>query len=178
MLAGLQDPNIWLIALLIFVLRVVNIAMDTVRMLTVMRGMKLVSFVLGILVSLTYILALGSVLSNLNNIALISAYAVGFATGGWVGMLIEERLALGFVHISVVSTGKGGNIANALRKKGHAVTEVEAKGKDGVVDLLEISVRRKHMNQVREIICKKDNKAFITTRDIQPLHRGFWLQEK
>jgi uncharacterized protein YebE (UPF0316 family) len=178
MFAGLQDPNIWLLALSIFILRVVNIAMDTVRMLTVMRGMKLISFVLGILVSLTYIVALGSVLSNLNNIALILAYSIGFAAGGWVGMLIEERLALGFVHISVVSTNKGLKIAKSLRKHGHAVTQVEAKGKDGVVELLEISVRRKHLNQVREIICKKDDQAFITTRDIQPLHRGFWLQDK
>lgn len=178
MFAGLQDPNIWLIALSIFILRVVNIAMDTVRMLTVMRGMKLISFVLGILVSLTYIVALGSVLTNLNNIVLILAYSIGFAAGGWVGMWIEERLALGYVHISVVSTMKGAKIARSLRKHGHAVTEVEAKGKDGVVSLLEISVRRKHLNHVREIICKDDDQAFITTRDIQPLHRGFWLQDK
>jgi uncharacterized protein YebE (UPF0316 family) len=178
MLAGLQDPNIWLIALSIFVLRVVNIAMDTVRMLTVMRGMKLISFILGILVSLTYLFALGSVLSNLNNIVLILAYSVGFAAGGWVGMIIEERLALGFVHISVVSSKRGAKIAQSLRKHGHAVTEVQAQGKDGTVALLEISVQRKHMNMVREIICRNDDKAFITTRDIQPLHRGFWLQDK
>jgi uncharacterized protein YebE (UPF0316 family) len=178
MLSGFQDPNIWLIALSIFALRVVNIAMDTVRMLTVMRGMKWISFILGILVSLTYLFALGSVLSNFNNILLILAYTIGFAAGGWVGMLIEERLALGYVHISVVSSKRGEKIAHSLRRHGHAVTEIQAQGKDGAVALLEISVQRKHMNKVRELICKSDDKAFITTRDIQPLHRGFWLQEK
>lgn len=178
MFANLQDPNIWLVALGIFALRVVNVAIDTVRMLSVMRGMKWLAFFLGILVSLTYILALGSVLSNLNNIILILAYAIGFAGGGWVGMMIEERLALGFVHISVVSSKRGTKIAQSLRRHGHAVTEVEAHGKDGVVSLLEISVQRKHMHLVRELICKNDDQAFITTRDIQPLHRGFWLQDK
>jgi uncharacterized protein YebE (UPF0316 family) len=164
MLMALQNPEIWLMALAIFALRVVNIAMDTIRMLTVMRGMKLVSYVLGILVSLSYILALGPVLS-------------GFATGGLAGMVIEERLALGFVHFTVVSSKHGEKIAKSLRRHGHAVTEIQAQGKDGAVTLLETSVQRKYIKVVREIICKSDNKAFITTRDIQPLHRGFWLED-
>jgi uncharacterized protein YebE (UPF0316 family) len=177
MLTALQDPNIWLMALAIFILRVVNIAMDTVRMLTVMRGMKLISYILGVLESLLFILALGPVLSNLNNVVFILAYAVGFATGGWLGMIIEERLAFGFVHITVVSSKRGAKIAKSLRKHGHAVTEIQAQGKDGAVTLLETSVQRKHMKNVREIICKSDDQAFITTRDIQPLHRGFWLED-
>jgi len=165
-------------AISIFVLRVINVAIDTVRMLMVMRGMKLISFGLGILVALTYLFALDTVLNNIDNIVLILAYSVGFAAGGWVGMMIEERLALGFVHVSVVSSSKGAKIAKDLRRHGHAVTEVEAHGKDGAVSLLEISIQRRHMKKVRDIICKNDDRAFITTRDIQPLHRGFWLHDK
>ena len=177
MLTAFQNPNIWLMALAIFTLRVVNIAMDTVRMLTVMRGMKLISYILGVLESLLFILALGPVLSNLNNVLFILAYAVGYATGGLVGMIIEERLAFGFVHITVVSSKHGAKIAKSLRKHSHAVTEIQAQGKDGAVTLLETSVQRKHMKNVQEIICKSDDRAFITTRDIQPLHRGFWLED-
>ena len=92
-------------------------------------------------------------------------------------MIIEERLAFGFVHITVVSSKHGAKIAKSLRKHGHAVTEIQAQGKDGAVTLLETSVQRKHMKNVREIICKSDDRAFITTRDIQPLHRGFWLED-
>jgi uncharacterized protein YebE (UPF0316 family) len=177
MLAVFENPAIWLMALAIFLLRVVNIAIDTVRMLTVMRGMKLISYILGVLESLLFILALGPVLSNLNNVLFILAYAFGFATGGWVGMVLEERLAFGFVHITVVSSKHGARIAKSLRKHGHAVTEIQAHGKDGAVTLLETSVQRKHMKNVRGIICKSDEQAFITTRDIQPLHRGFWLED-
>jgi uncharacterized protein YebE (UPF0316 family) len=177
MLAVFENPAIWLMALAIFFLRVVNVGMDTVRMLTVMRGMRLISYILGVLESLLFILALGPVLSNLNNVLFILAYAFGFATGGWVGMVLEERLAFGFVHITVVSSKHGARIAKSLRKHGHAVTEIQAQGKDGAVTLLETSVQRKHMKNVRGIICKSDERAFITTRDIQPLHRGFWLKD-
>ena len=176
MSAILQDPAIWWMALGIFSLRVVNVAIDTVRMLTVMRGMKFISYILGVLQSLLFIVALGPVLDNLNNIMLILAYAVGFATGGLLGMVIEERLAFGFVHITVVSSKHGKTIARHLRKHGHAVTEIDARGKDGQVTLLECVVMRKYLKDVRTIICESDDEAFITTRDIQPLHRGYWLQ--
>lgn len=176
MLEILKNPAVWWMGLGIFTLRVVNVAIDTIRMLSVMRGMRFISFILGVLQSLLFVVALGPVLNNLNNIVLILAYAVGFATGGLLGMVIEERLAFGYVHITVVSSKRGKTIAGHLRKRGHAVTEVDARGKDGQVTLLECVVMRKYMNDVRSIVCESDDAAFITTRDIQPLHRGYWLQ--
>jgi len=176
MTAILQDPAIWVMALIIFFVRVINVAIDTVRMLTVMRGMKFLSFILGIGQSLLYVAALSQVLNNLDNIVLMLAYAIGFAAGSLLGMLIEERLAFGFVHITVISTRHGKGIAKHLRKHGHAVTEIAAMGKDGPVTMLECNVRRKFMKEVSTIIRESDEKAFITTRDITPLHRGYWLQ--
>ena len=71
------------------------------------------------------------------------AYAAGFATGNVIGMAIEKRLAIGFAHIKVVSKAKGTEIADALRESDYAVTEIAARGKDGMVSLLDINVRRK-----------------------------------
>jgi len=176
MSAIFQNPSVWWMALGIFFLRVVNVAIDTVRMLSVMRGMRFISFILGVLQSMLFIVALGPVLNDLNNILLILAYAVGFATGGLLGMVIEQRLAFGFVHITVVSSKHGKEIAGHLRKHGHAVTEIDARGKDGQVTMLECNVKRKFMKEVNDLICESDNEAFVTTRDITPLHRGYWLQ--
>jgi uncharacterized protein YebE (UPF0316 family) len=170
----LNDPQIWLVALGIFTLRVVNLALSTVRILTVVRGMKFISFMLGVMESSLFLVALGSVINNLNNILYIVAYAGGYATGGLVGMFLEERLAFGYIQVTVISSKRGKQIASQLRKNGHAVTEVDARGKDGVVTLLECNVQRRHLQDVRTIICKSDDSAFITTRDIQPLHRGYW----
>jgi uncharacterized protein YebE (UPF0316 family) len=166
--------NPWLGALFIFGLRVINMTLDTLRMLFMLRGKKTLSWVVGFLVSLIYVVLLTSVLANLNNPLYIIAYAAGFATGGVVGMWIEERLAIGFANIQVVSPRRGVVMAQKLRESGFAVTEIPARGKDGMVSMLSLSVRRKEVMSVEEIVNNCDEAAFITTEDVHPLQRGFW----
>jgi uncharacterized protein YebE (UPF0316 family) len=167
-----SDP--WIGALVIFGLRVLNMTLDTLRMLFLLRGKKALSWGAGFLVSLIYVLLLTSVLSNLNNLLYILAYAAGFATGGVVGMWIEERLAIGFTNIQVVSPRRGAVMAQKLRENGFAVTEIPARGKDGMVSMLSLSVRRKEVLSVEEIINECDEAAFITSEDVHPVQRGFW----
>ena len=164
----------WIGALVIFGLRVLNITLDTLRMLFTLRGMKFWSWVVGFMVSLIYVLLLTSVLSNLNNPLYIIAYAAGFATGGVVGMWIEERLAIGFTNIQVVSPRRGAVMAQKLREEGYAVTEIPARGKDGMVSMLSLSVRRKQVVNVENIINDCDEAAFVTTEDVHPVRRGFF----
>jgi uncharacterized protein YebE (UPF0316 family) len=166
--------NPWIGALVIFGLRVLNMTLDTLRMLFTLRGMKLLSWVLGFVVSLLYVVLLTSVLSNLNNPLYIIAYAAGFASGGVVGMWIEERLAIGFTNIQVISPSRGVVMAQILRENGFAVTEIPARGKDGMVSMLSMSVRRKEVFSVEKIINDCDEAAFITTEDVHPVQRGFW----
>lgn len=161
-------------AAFIFLLRVSDMSLDTLRVLFVMRGRKLPAWILGFFQSLIFVVAIGTVLSNLDNFINIIGYAAGFATGNVVGMLIEERLAIGHIHLSIISSWRGSAIADRLRQDGYAVTEVSARGKDGMVTLLNCNVLRKKVDQVRETVNDVDNSAFITADDIRPVRRGFW----
>ena len=98
----------------------------------------------------------------------------GFATGVVVGMAIEERLAIGYVHMRVISSRRGSGIAERLRSEGYAVTEVPARGKDGMVTMLNCSVLRKDIERLRNLVNEVDQEAFITSEDIRPVRRGFW----
>jgi uncharacterized protein YebE (UPF0316 family) len=164
----------WLSAGVIFLLRVSDMTMDTLRVLVVMRGKKGIAWVLGFFQALIFVLAIGSVLSNLDNPLNILGYAAGFATGNVVGMLIEERLAIGHVQLSIVSSRRGSAIADKMRVEGYAITEIPARGKDGVVSLLNCSVLRKNIDRVQRIVNKVDESAFITVEDVRPVRRGFW----
>ena len=174
MLNLLIFSNVWVGTLVIFGLRVLNMALDTLRMLFMLRGKKALSWVFGFIVSLLYVLLLTSVLSNLNNPMFILAYAAGFATGGVVGMWIEERLAIGFTNIQVISPRLGVVMAQKLRENGFAVTEIPARGKDGMVSMLSLSVRRKQVVEVEKIINEYDDGAFVTLEDVRPVRRGFF----
>ncbi len=164
----------WLGALGIFALRVTDMTFDTLRMLFVVRGNKGLAWILGFLQSVIFVIAFSSVLSNLDNPLNIIGYAAGFATGNVVGILIEQRLAIGYTHIQIVSSRRGVALAQTLRENGFAVTEIPARGKDGTVSMLSLSVRRKQVAAVEEIVHATDTEAFVTTEDVRPMRRGFW----
>jgi len=170
----LSDPHAWLFALMIFFMRVGDMALDTIRVLFVVRGKKLLVWILGFFQSLIFVLAFSSVLTQLDNVLNIIGYATGFATGNLVGMLIEHRLAIGHVLVNIISSNRGAFIAERLRAGGYAVTEIAGRGKNGTVFELHASVLRKDVNNVETIVLEADPQAFVTAEDVRPVRRGFW----
>lgn len=168
------SPQAWYGAGLIFLLRVSDMTLDTLRVLVVMRGKKGIAWLLGFFQALIFVLAISSVLRDLDNLMNIIGYAAGFATGNVVGMFIEEKLAIGHIHISIISPGRGTAIAEHLRSQGFAVTEIPARGKDGMVTMLNCDVLRRYVDQVRKLVNEIDTEAFITAEDMRPVRRGFW----
>jgi uncharacterized protein YebE (UPF0316 family) len=110
-------PEAFLGAGMIFLLRVLDMTLDTLRVLVVMRGRKPIAWVLGFFQALIFVVAISSVLKDLSNPLLIIGYAAGFATGNVVGMWIEERLAIGHTHMSIVSSRLGSAIAHPLKSE-------------------------------------------------------------
>jgi uncharacterized protein YebE (UPF0316 family) len=161
-------------AALIFLLRVTDMTLDTLRVLFVMRGRKSIAWILGFFQATVFVLAISSVLRNLSNPLNILGYAAGFATGVVVGMVIEERLAIGHAHLRIISPRRGYAVADRLREEGYAVTEISARGKDGMVSMLNCSVLRKNVDRVRAMVNEVDGDAFMTAEDIRPVRRGFW----
>ncbi len=174
MLEILLSPAAWLAALGIFALRFSDMTFDTLRVLFVMRGRKGVAWILGFCQASIFVIAITSVLSNLNNPLTFVGYAAGFATGNVVGMWIEERLAIGHIKVSIVSASRGAGLAQVLREAGFAVTEIPARGKDGMVSMLSCSVLRRDVAKVEDIIHATDAEAFVISEDVRPVRRGFW----
>ncbi len=168
------SSSAWLGALGIFGLRVSDMTCDTLRMLFVVRGRKGIAWVLGFIQSVIFVIAITSVLQHLDNPLNIIGYAAGFATGNVVGMWIEERLAIGHVKISIVTQRLGAALCQDLRDAGFAVTEIPARGRDGMVSMLSVSVLRKDVARVEGLIREKDAEAFVISEDVRPMRRGFW----
>ena len=170
----ITDPAMWVGALGIFIVRVISIGMDTLRFMLTMRGKKSIAWILGFSQSVLYVVIIGVVLNNMDNILNIIGYSAGFATGNTLGMWIESKLAIGFSHISIISQKNGIAVAQALRDADYAVTEIPAKGKDGMVSLLNLTTRRKQVPEVEKLALELDPSAFITVEDITPVRAGYW----
>ncbi len=159
---------------IIFALRMTDVSLDTLRLLFIMRGRRPIAWALGFAQSLIWVTAITSVLTNLDNLWNVVAYAGGFATGTVIGMTVEGRLAIGHGHMRIISSRRGSAIAEAIRAAGYAATEIPGRGKDGTVTLVNSSVRRRDVQAVRKQVAEIDPDAFITVEEIRPLHRGFW----
>ncbi len=161
-------------ALLIFALRLVDVTAMTLRILMVMRGRKIMAWVLGFFQALVFVVAIREVFADLGNWLNIVGYAAGFATGTVVGMRMEEWLAVGYGHLRIISARHGAALAKVLRESGYAVTEVAGRGRDGTVDMINCSIPRRQVSHVTEMVKQIDDSAFITVEDVRQVRGGFW----
>jgi uncharacterized protein YebE (UPF0316 family) len=163
-----------LAGLLVFFMRVTDVSLDTLRLLFMMRGRKVLSSLIGVTEAAVFILAVSQVLRGPLNFWTVLGYATGFGAGVLVGMVAEERLALGYSMFRIYSTAHGAEISHALRDAGHAATVFTGQGKEGNIALLTCAVSRKDVPSVRAIIVGLDPAAFITVEEVKPLHRGYF----
>lgn len=161
-------------AALIFLLRLIDVTLMTLRFLMVMRGRKAAAWILGFFQALVFVIAIRQVLSDLGEWLNLVGYAAGFATGTVVGMRLEEWLAVGYGHVRIISSRHGAALAEELRQAGFAVTEIAGRGRDGTVDVLNCSIPRRQVPKLQALAKETDPHAFITVEDVRPLWRGFW----
>lgn len=162
-------------AMTIFGLRLADMSLDTLRVLFVMKGKKTPAWIFGFFQSSIFIIAITSVLSEgVNNPIKLIGYAAGFATGNVLGMVIEEKLAIGHIHLTITSPRLGVLLAEELRNTGFAVTEISARGRDGMVSILSMSVLRRNVQTVEDIVHKHDPESFVYSEEVRTIHRGFW----
>lgn len=168
----------YILPVVLFFMRVLDMSIDTLRVVSVVRGRKLLAWILGFSQSSIFVVAITSILSNLDNIWNIFGYAAGFATGNLLGMVIEERMAIGYGHVRIISSRQGNAIAEGLRLEGFALTESSARGKDGTVTVIESSNRRRDIKYLLQKVIEIDDEAFILIEDVRPVRRGFWRTKK
>ena len=164
-------------ALSIFVLRMVDISIYTMRITMVMRGRKYLAWVFGFFQAFIFVTAIRAVLVGQENLLNIAGYAAGFATGNVIGMLIESKLAMGITHLRVISPRRGVELAEGLRAAGYAVTEVAGRGFHGTVVVINCSVRRREAPIVEKLVAQMDNQAYITAEDVRLVWHGYWGKE-
>jgi uncharacterized protein YebE (UPF0316 family) len=158
---------------LIFVLRAVDLALATLRTLTVLRGQRIRTWILGFAQAFLFVTAVAGVLTYLDNAVNLLAYAGGFATGSVIGITIERWLAPGHSQVTVISQGRGSEVADTLRDVGRGATELPARGQEGTVSMILCNVPRKEIGEVKQLIISTDPLSFIAVEHVR-LFRGGW----
>lgn len=161
--------------LLIFCLRLCDVTLGTLRIVMTVRGRKLFAALFGFIEVTIFVVAISRVVRNMGNPWLVLGYSSGFAAGTLVGMTIEERLALGWTVVRIISTDLSKRVAEALRLAGFGVTEMSGQGMRGTVEIFEVVVRRVDLPKVLQTVDQVDSKAFVTVEETRRVYRGWRL---
>jgi uncharacterized protein YebE (UPF0316 family) len=168
----LQDAPVWVLALVVFGLRVCDVSMGTLRTLTIVQGRTALAITLGFFEVLLWILAVSQVIVQVKDEPVLAvAYAAGFACGNGVGMWLEKRLAIGSVVVRLFSARSGDQIARQVRSAGLACTTFAGEGRDGAVTLLYVACSRSDAARVIDLATEVDPAVFyIVERSSAGMH--------
>jgi uncharacterized protein YebE (UPF0316 family) len=161
-----------ILPLLIFFARVADVSLGTLRIVFVSQGRRKLAPLVGFFEVLIWLLALGQIFSNLTNYVYYIAYALGFAAGNYVGLIIENKISLGLLSLRLILKEDPEKLINALKSQGYGLTSFTGEGLKGNVKLLIMIIRRKNKQKVLEIVKENAPKAFISIEQVQSVKGG------
>jgi len=178
----LISPEIYswfILPLLIFLARIGDVSMETIRVIYISRGIKYLAPIIAFFEIIIWLLAMEVVMSDLSNIANFFAFAFGFATGTYVGLVIEERLSIGMVIMRIVTTEESNEeIAQFLESEHFGVTSLDAKGSRGSVKMILSLVNRADVPRITGHIQTTNPTAFFSIEDVRYVNQGVFRPKK
>lgn len=168
----LNEDTIWIysyiiLPVLIFLARLTDVSLSTLRIVLVTMGKRNIAPLIGFVEAFIWLLAIGQIMQNLTNIMSYLAYAGGFATGTFVGMWIEQRLALGMVMVRIITGKNPDNLISKLKETNYRFTHLRAEGKYGDVGVIFSIVKRKSLPKFLNLINTQTPNAFYTIENIR-----------
>lgn len=170
-----MDTNIftWVILpLLIFLSRIADQTIGTLRLIFLAKGYKILAPVLGFFEVIIWVLAISQIIQHLNNVMCYVAYGAGFATGNYIGIILAEKLSLGHVLVRIIPKKDTSLLRDFLEKHNYGHTLVDAEGARGPVKIIFTVTKRKYLKELLKAINKFNPHAFYTIEEVSSISEG------
>ena len=169
---ALTDPATLLIGVAVFIARIFDVSIGTVRTIVTVQGRTVVSFVLAVFEVTIWITVVSAVIHQVTEIpVLVVFYSFGYATGNVVGILVERKIAFGMIILKVFSSTKGKEIADTFRKLGQPVTIFSGEGMKGPVLELYLACRRRDLKWMIPKVNEIDREAFYVIEQAREMSK-------
>ena len=168
----MQNSELWavlILPLLIFFARIFDVSIGTIRIIMVAKGYKYLAPLLGFFEVLIWIIAIGKIMQNLDRWYYYIFYSAGFAAGNYIGIILEEKIALGYVGVRIITKKPADILIDSMKKAGYGITTVPAEGATGLVHVIFTTIQRKKLRELRSMIREFNPKAFYTIEDIKTI---------
>jgi len=161
-----------LLPLLIFIARIIDVTIGTIRIVMVSKGQKFWAPLLGFFEMLIWLIAISRIFENLDNWVCYFAFAAGFGAGNFIGLRIEEKLAMGIVKIQIITSTNAKLLIDNLKKAGYGITHHDAKGASEDVSIIYSIIKRTQLPSVIDTIKTSNPNAFYSIEDVRTVSNG------
>lgn len=164
---------------LIFMAKILEVSLMTLRTVFITRGEKLYGAMIGFFEVSIWLYVIGNVLVGIKDDPIrMVVYALGFACGNYIGCTIEDKIALGLLTINIIVTEEDAKkLVKILRENHVGVTEIDAEGINDHKKLLIIHAKRKRKNEIIKLIGSTDVSSVISINDIKTVYGGYGLKK-
>jgi uncharacterized protein YebE (UPF0316 family) len=170
-----SDFYAWfLLPFLIFIARIADVSIGTIRLIFISRGLKYIAPIVGFFEVLIWLLAIGQIMKNLSNPACYIAFAGGFAMGNFIGMWIAEKLSLGQVLVRVITEKDASELVENLKSADYGVTSVDGHGTAGQVKVIFTIVPKQEIQRIIELIKRFNPQAFYSIEEVSFVEKGIF----
>jgi uncharacterized protein YebE (UPF0316 family) len=166
-----------LLPLLIMVSRIFDVSLGTLRHVLNARGVKNLSPILGFFEVLIWIVVVKQVMNAADNWMCYIGWAGGFALGNYIGLIIEERLALGMQVMRIITSKDDTELIKALRKDNHGITVIDGEGANGPVKIIFSVMKRKNIMDAEKLIAQFHSDAFYSIEDVKESSHGVFTKK-
>jgi uncharacterized protein YebE (UPF0316 family) len=163
-----------ILPLLIIVARISDVSFGTLRIVMVSKGQKLIAPVLGFFEVVIWLITMSKVIQNIDNWVAYVAYGLGFACGNYIGLIIEEKLAVGIVRLQIITRTNADQLIVKLRESGYGITHHEANGSEGKVAVIYSIIKRTNINRVITLIREYNPQAFYSIEDVRSVSKDVY----
>jgi uncharacterized protein YebE (UPF0316 family) len=159
--------NFLILPLFIFFARIIDVSIGTIRIIFVSKGIRGLAAILGFIEVFIWIIAIGQIMQNLTNFLNYFAYAAGFATGTYFGVILENKISIGKVVVRIITRRDATELLEHLIKNNFHFTSADAEGRFGDVKIIFLVLNRKEIPTLIKKINEYNPRAFYTIEDIR-----------
>lgn len=168
---------ILLLCIRVFFTRILDVSLGTLRTIFTVKGKKFLAATIGFFeVFIWFLIAREALNMDVESIWIAVSYALGFATGTYIGGFISDKFISGNLMVQVILTDDDYNVVSAIRKAGYAVSILDVKGQDESANkfMLLMEINKKRVRELKELIKALDPKAFIIINETKMVQNGYF----
>jgi uncharacterized protein YebE (UPF0316 family) len=171
------EPEVYadvILPIIIFFARIVDVSLGTLRIAFIARGHRYLAPLVGFFEVFIWIVVIGQIVQNLHSLIAYLAYAAGFASGSYAGLLLEAKLAIGTLIVRVITPNDADALIARLHTAGYGVTSLDAHGSTGDMALIFTVVKRRALPDVMTLINEVTPGAFVTVEEVRSFQEGIF----